>query len=484
MVDQLFELRTIHADPNPGVLGYSGRMMRTIRTSAILITIAALAACTDRPVEITGEQTTSAAASSTSGGAPTSGGPITTTGGPGTTGASDTTTSGGPGTTDTPGTTTAATAETSMSSDDTSGGSSTTMGGPPGTCGPPCAETWEAPGDLIVDVGKDDLSKYACLTRVHGDLTLTGNNADLSPFANLQDVDNALGIFANFDLVDLSAFACLRHTNGVHINIVPTLADASALAGLEQAPDLWFSGTNLAALPSFAPGFPGIWRLFLTDNPKLVDINEVAAWDFVGGNDLVIRIETNDLLTSIAPIGGLLAQKGQSTMAGVSIARLPLLASLTGLDAFDNGSLELIDLPLVPDLQPLSALTHIEGGLVLAGMPKVKSLAGLGSLSSAYLLTLGECVNGNPNSLGMAGITSLAGLDNLATLDSFGLANNQNLDSLAGAPKLKQVSAMVAIGNPALTQAAVNTFVAQLDAPPNQCLGDWNACDCFGFVPP
>lgn len=455
-------------------------MIWTIRTSAVLITVAALAACTDRPVAITGEQTTSAAESSTSGGAPTSGDPITT-GGPGTTGASDTTTSGGPGTTDTPGTTTA---ETSMSSDDTSGGSSTTMGRPPGTCGPPCAETWEAPGDLIVDVGNEDLSKYACLTRVHGDLTLTGNNADLSPFANLQDVDNVLGIFANVDLVDLSAFACLRRTDGVHMSSVPTLADASALAGLEQAPDLWFVGTNLTALPSFAPGFPGIWRLFLTDNPKLVDIDEVAAWDFVGGNELVIRIETNDLLTSIAPIGGLLAQKGQSTVAGIRITRLPLLASLTGLDAFDNGSLELIDLPLVPDLQPLSALTHVEGALVLAGMPKVKSLAGLGSLSSAYLLTLGECVNGDPNSLGMAGITSLAGLDNLATLDSFGLANNQNLASLAGAPKLKQVSFLEAIDNPALTQAAVDALVAQLDAPPSQCLGDWNACDCFGFDPP
>jgi hypothetical protein len=43
---------------------------------------------------------------------------------------------------------------------------------------------------------------------------------------------------------------------------------------------------------------------------------------------------------------------------------------------------------------------------------------------------------------------------------------------------------MVAVGNPALTQAAINTFVAQLDVPPNQCFGDWNACDCFGFDPP
>lgn len=371
-----------------------------------------------------------------------------------------------------------------MSSDDTSGGSSTTMGGPPSTCGPPCAETWEAPGDLILDVANEDLGKYACLTRVHGELKLTGNNADLSPFANLQDVDDAFGIYANFDLVDLSAFACLRHTNGVHIKIVPALADASALTGLEQAPDLWFEGTNLTALPSFAPGFPGIWLLYVTDNPKLVDIDEVAAWDFVGGDELVIRIETNDLLTSIAPIGGLLAQKGQSTVAGVSIARLPLLASLTGLDAFDNGSLELIDLPLVSDLQPLSAVTHVEGGLVLAGMPKVKSLAGLGNLASAYLFTLGECVNGNPNSPGMAGITSLAGLDNLATLDSFGLANNQNLASLAGAPKLKQVNFVQAVSNPALTQAAVDAFVAQLDAPPNQCVGDWDACDCFSYIPP
>ena len=129
-------------------------------------------------------------------------------------------------------------------------------------------------------------------------------------------------------------------------------------------------------------------------------------------------------------------------------------------------------------------MTHIEGGLVLAGMPKVKSLAGLGNLTSAYLLTLGECVNGGPNSLGMPGITSLAGLDSLATLESLGLANNQNLASLAGAPKLEHLSAMVAVGNPALTQAAVDAFVAKIDAPPTQCLGDWEACDCFGYDPP
>ena len=75
------------------------------------------------------------------------------------------------------------------------------------------------------------------------------------------------------------------------------------------------------------------------------------------------------------------------------------------------------------------------------------------------------------------------GLDSLTTANRLLLTNNENLASLAGAPLLTTVYSLTAIANPKLTQAAIDTFVSQLDQPPDGCSGDWDQCTCFEFLP-
>jgi len=78
----------------------------------------------------------------------------------------------------------------------------------------------------------------------------------------------------------------------------------------------------------------------------------------------------------------------------------------------------------------------------------------------------------------------LGGLDALTKVSDFGIANNDGLVALAGAPLLHQVNAMTVVENDKLTQAALDAFVAQLDqAPGDLCFGAWEMCSCFEILP-
>lgn len=416
----------------------------------------AASACTDRPLG-----TTDGTGGAETGVSSTTGDSLTTAGSP------------------TTGPTAGTTSDSSTTSSSSGGGSSgeppgTTIGtGPPSACGPPCAETWEFDGDLNLLGSPGD---YSCLTRVRGYLIVEAgaDPGDIATLANLTRVDQGLTIKGLDHLTDLSTFACLREVHELSLLYMPQLADLSALSGLKVAPWVTFDGLAITALPAFAPDFAGIEYLSVMGNPLLTDLGAASVWGPLRSG-VSVFIDSNDSLTDLAGLAGLVAAKGDANF-DLLLSNLPALTSLTGLESLTSSwYLSFRSLPALTDLAPLAQLETARG-LELLDLPGVTDLTGLGALVQVENgLRIGLC-----SDTGMSGITSLAGLDSLQEVGELTLANNASLASLAGAPLLTKVGTLDVIDNPQLTQVAYDALLAQLAAPPIvDCFSGQEVCECL-----
>lgn len=376
--------------------------------------------------------------------------------------------------------------ETTTDPSSTSGGTSTsdettsvpTTGEPPPVC-PPCGPEQVHEGELNLD-SDADAAGLGCIVRVTGPVRigekLTARG--LAALAGLRTINSSLLIADNELLTDLAPLACLRETTGVTLVRTPALTDLTALAGLTKLEQFTLSTTGVTALPAITAKALGLVRLDLSDSPALVDLDAMAGWT-VAAEGLRMNIADAPSLVSIA---GLPALPDGSQ---IEIQNAPKLASLAGLESLRVASMLWLDrVPAVADLEPLAGLEGV-GWLVLNDMPKVTTLAPLAKLVDVSGLVLGACYHGGPDLGGMAGLTSLAGLDALTRAPILGIANSPGLVSLAGAPNLSTVEQLQVVGNAGLAQADFDELLAGLGAPPEEaCFGTWDTCTCFNFESP
>lgn len=452
----------------------------------VLITIAA---CSDRPA-MTGAEgstgSTGADATASSGDVPTgptiggtdtsatseTAGPTGDTTDP-TTGDPVATTSGPPGTTST------------GVDGSTSTGSDQTTGEPPV---PACPSNCETPvtheGDLTIKPG-DATADLVCVTRITGDLLIDGDldEAALINLSGLEQVDGVLRIQDNKVLTGLAPFGCLREVGELLLLGLPALVDTSALEGLEKLGSFRTILTG-APLPKLAGASLGLHTLELNSNPTLTNLDALATWTASAGS-VDVTLFDMPALTDVSGLAGLFTDPGVIEQR-VWFHGLPKLASLAGLEpVVDAGWVILEDLPLIADLGPLAKL-ETAGQLNLNGMPLVTSLKGLEKVETVQWLLLGGCVNGWPESSGMAGLTSLAGLDGLTSVDVLAVVNSAKISALTGAPALKgKLENLQLVNDPQLVKADVDALVTQLgQAPQEQCLGGWDKCPCLQIMPP
>lgn len=339
-------------------------------------------------------------------------------------------------------------------------------------------------GNLLIEAG-EGTDGLKCVTRVTGDVTIHGDvdAAELAGLVDLQQVDGDLMISDNALLADLAPLACLKAVNSrLLLSFLPALSDLSGLSGLEVVRHFHLRATGVAGLGGL-PALKGVAGIDLFDNPVLVDLEALAGWE-IAADEFVVQVGGNPLMTDLGGFAGPLTQAGPEVGVAVQVFDSPGLTSLAGLEGLTHGHLTLSGLPLLADLEPLAQFTAA-GSVSLSGLPLVSTLHGLHNLESVVgILAIGECANGGPDSPGMDALVDLTGLDALTVVAAFGLANNEALVGLGGAPKLKGVNWLEAVGNPKLTPGAFAEFVAQLDAPPDeQCHGDWNQCSCFQILP-
>ncbi len=222
--------------------------------------------------------------------------------------------------------------------------------------------------------------------------------------------------------------------------------------------------------------YGGIQEFVAAGNPALVDLDPMAEWPGLSASSgLSLQVRDNPVLTDIAGLAGPLGTAPGD--ASVTLERLPALPSLVGLSEHHGTSYGLHDLPLVPDLVPLTGVSHLYW-LEISGMPLVTSLTGLHELSSALFIRIGDC---NSESSGMDGLTDLSGLDALGEVEFLSIVNNAALTSLAGAPNLYSVYVLDVVNDPLVDAADVAAFVAPMEFTPETCVGAWAECMCTPY---
>lgn len=404
-------------------------------------------------------------------------------------------------------------------------------------CGPPCGQPWVAHGDFHVDAGTAP-ADVACLVAVEGRLWIEdqADAAVLDALANLRVVDQELYISDNPGIADVDDLACLTRIGSLGVWRSAALVSLAGLSGLEVVDGEVLFGPNihisdnpaLTELPVFGPGFKGPGDVLLTGNEALPDLDALASWHASSDDDVFAfcRLEVQDG-PSLADIAGAHAFLMNSTIegCGLVLGGLPLVDELPPMDSLGSlgllalrdmpaltsldpvaqldelGSVDLrrlpqidtlaplaevdglygvglVDLPKVSDLSPFASITEL-GSLELVDLPLVDSLAGLGSLELVSSMMLGGCLN-TVDEVGLGPISSLAGLDSLATVGELGIAFNNALTSLDGAP-LVSVDQLQVVSNAELTMDVFDAFVAGLQSPPfESCFGEYGAdCPCF-----
>lgn len=158
----------------------------------------------------------------------------------------------------------------------------------------------------------------------------------------------------------------------------------------------------------------------------------------------------------------------------VELGELPALATMEGLEPFTRGYLTLRRLPAVTDLAPLGQLE--QGNLTLAGLG-IASLAGLDSLTRVGSMIIGGCEDGEA----MPALETIAGADVLEEISELWVVDAPLLTDLS-APSLATVEEVNFVDTPALDDAAIAAFTAEVDAM-RQCAGDIVECSCLGLIP-
>jgi len=338
-------------------------------------------------------------------------------------------------------------------------------------------------GNINLAAG-DDTDWLKCVNVVVGDIFVDGA-VDAGALAGLVDLQVLAGVLTINDnpvLTDLGPLACLRSAGEVQILGAPALTDMSALAGLEDTRLIFLRATGLTGLPEL-PALTGLQRLMLFGNPALTDLTGAGTWK-ISSDEFALAVRDNPVLADLVGVEGLFAQAKDASLLSVEVYDSPALTSLAGLETLTHGDLVLRGLPGLTELEALAGYVHA-GSLTLSGMPGLGSLHGLHNLQDVTgLFELGDCLSVGPGVDGMDGLVDLSGLDALVKVAAFGVANNDAMVGLGGAPKLQQVGLLAVMENAKLTQAAVDALVGQLDqAPGNLCFGDWEMCSCYELLP-
>jgi hypothetical protein len=321
--------------------------------------------------------------------------------------------------------------------------------------------------------GITDLTGLSILTTVGGDLVIQDSAAlvSLAGLENLSSVGGNVGIGdrlfgGNPALVSLTGLEGLASIGGDLI-----VLDNDALVSLTGLENLTFVGGNVKIGDDpFAIGDPR------AGNPALVSLTGLSGLTVLDGS---LTIKNNAALMSLtglenlvsiglqftiddnASLDSMLALESLAFVDGhLSITENPSLTSLAGLEnlssvgAANDGSLVIRANPGLASLTGLAALTTVAGGFEIRDTETLVSLAGLENLTSVDGLFLG---------LNDA-LVSLAGLDNLTDIRSLGVGGNQALTSLAGAESVASLGNLVVRANHALPSLAGLENLASLSS--------------------
>ena len=262
---------------------------------------------------------------------------------------------------------------------------------------PALAGVGEITGDLVIDAPGVQAIALP-------DLVVVGRDVLVQPTSRL--------------LADLRLPALCRVGRTLRVDRTAALAtlDLGALRRVEQG--LEIIGTAVASLPMAQLVSVG-GDLRLERNRRLTAVGASAALRRVGG---ALRVIDADALASLAGLDGLTA------LGGLELRNVPALPSLAGLGA-------------APEL----TLLHVEGN---------------GALVSISALRGVRAVRGPLRIVGNPALTSLAGLDDLATAGTTEIRDNAGLVDAAALARVELLGSLEVKNNDALASLPLSSLAA------------------------
>jgi hypothetical protein len=312
--------------------------------------------------------------------------------------------------------------------------------------------------DELVITDETPPESVECLEHVLGDLTIgpTTQLVDLSLLSNLREVGGTIYVFGNGALTSLHGLEQLVHAEHVHVRRNHELGDLHGLDSLTSVD--WITVVNnegltsVAGLPSgLAPGV-----LDIEDNDLLADLDGLPLFQSPLSTDAIhVEIEGNPKL---ADLGGL-SDCCATQPASLVISGNASLEDLDGLDGFmrlsalhlhDNFALEtLAGLGNLVEVQ----LLDVQYDHCLGLQPSLVNFAGAVSLASVEVLQIQK----------VGSLTSLAGLEQIPTLDKLLIHDNAALPWSSVVGLIMQTSPEVAdacggVGGPVCSPVPCGTF--------------------------
>lgn len=293
-------------------------------------------------------------------------------------------------------------------------------------------------------------------------LELVGNEnlPDLSGLSNLEEVLE-LELRQNHGMVSLAGLSSLS-TIGLELRIVDQ-AGLSSLDGLQSLATPGFDRFDLVLwnLPLLGDlsALSGITQLdsLRVQGPlaaeNLVGLHNLTSVEQIGSGP-VVWIEDADNLTTLDGLGAL-----ETVSRGLRITSCDALQDLSALNTLTTVlALEIIDNPLLEDLQGLEQITGLGPtvpSLRVQGNATLSSLSGLDGLTVATGLVI---IEDNPQLLG------LSGLEQLNIAERVELRNNQTLVDLSALEGVEQLEQLRIENHPALTTMPKFTTLTVMDA--------------------
>jgi len=215
---------------------------------------------------------------------------------------------------------------------------------------------WE--GDLSISTDEEAAGFCPQYTGITGDVTIQGSDSltSLSTLACLEDIGGSLQVIGTaLSSVGLTGLKTVGGPIVIHDNTSMTTLGLPSLESVGGDIDVQSNGLQLFDLPNLQTLAGG---LMLDEEPALTDLQSLGTAVVIGG-------------------------------------------------ALDLGNGVGTDLPVLSDIDGLSSLVEVTGGLSVTGAAQLENLAGLGNL---------ETVGGSVLIAGNALLDSLAGLETVETI--------------------------------------------------------------------
>jgi hypothetical protein len=280
-----------------------------------------------------------------------------------------------------------------------------------------------------------------CVEEVIGDLTIgpTTKLGDLSLLSNLKQVGGTIYVFGNSALTSLHGLELLTRVEHLHVRRNHKLVNLHGLVSLASVD--WITVVNNEGLQSVG-GLPSGLApavLDIEDNDLLADLDGLPLFESPVTSDVIhVEIESNPTLTDLGGLSDCCALQA----ASLQISGNASLQDLDGLDGFVRlDALHLHDNFALETLAGLDNLLEVETLDVqydhcMGFTPSLVDFSGALKLSSVDVLQIQW----------VASLSSLAGLEQISTLEKLLIRNNSMLP-------WGFVSSLITQTNPALVDA-------------------------------